>query len=90
MSLKTSKQERNEDFNQKTPGKEYVYIIVANGKVIKSCGKKLQIILLRAIKSGRPTPYREQFLNAKTSIQQLEIANSVWGVIRNIEYHPVR
>ena len=60
-----ARKERNEDFNQKTPGKEYVDIFVANGKVIKSCGKKLQIILLRAIKSGRPTPYREQFLNAK-------------------------
>jgi hypothetical protein len=82
---------RNEDFNNKrTTGKKYVDIFAANGEVLKSCEKKLRIILLRAIKLGRDTPYREQFLNAKTNTQQLHIASSVWGAIRNTEYPPVR
>jgi hypothetical protein len=85
-----TRKERNEDIDKRTSSKEYVDIFVANGEVIKSCEKKLQIILLRAIKFGRNIPYREQLLNARTYIQQLEIANSIRGVIRNTEFSPVR
>jgi hypothetical protein len=85
-----ARKEKNEDFNKRTPGKEYVDVFVANGEVIKSCEKKLQTILLRAIKLGRHIPYGEQFVNARSNTHQLEIASSVWGSIRNTEYPPVR